>query len=121
MPRIEKSELVAAVLCRLDKPENWTQGVSARDRNGNATSLQGPAVSWCLSGAMTRELLDRGFDWDHLTWALTHDIADVFCEQYPELCCDSYMILFNDDPYMTHEGVKLVLEKVHAKLIERGE
>jgi hypothetical protein len=122
MPRIEKSELVAAVLNRLSNPKSWTKGTSARNSGGRAISLNSPeAQSWCLTGAIQRELFDRGFIPDHLTGALSQEIVATFREQYPEFGGPSWIMSFNDDPHMTHDGVKGVLEKVYTKLIERGE
>lgn len=39
----------------LEKPESWTQGVSARDKNGKYTATSSKdAVCWCLAGAIMR-------------------------------------------------------------------
>lgn len=121
--RLAKSELVAAVLKRLDKPENWTKLCAARDGQGVKTDVSSlDAESWCVTGAMQYELTSRGFEWDHLTKALSFEIAEMFQEQFPELSGSNGMLwMYNDISTTTHEDVKMVLEKVHTKLIERGE
>lgn len=39
----------------IEKPENWTQGVDARDSRGIAVDYDhGGAVCWCAAGAISR-------------------------------------------------------------------
>lgn len=49
-----KEELIA-VRKLIEKPENWTQGTYARNKDGETVSTySSDAVCFCLSGAITR-------------------------------------------------------------------
>lgn len=119
--RLPKSELVAAVYHRLADSRSWTKGASARTLMGGTTSPSSLyATAWCLTGAMDHELQRRGYKRDHITYRLFDDVTALFQEQYPEIDATTVQG-FNDDVRMTHEGIRMILNKVYGKLIERGE
>jgi hypothetical protein len=49
-------EILKAARQRIEKPEHWTQGFMARDKDGNPTkSTNREACQWCALGAISAE------------------------------------------------------------------
>ncbi len=117
---ISKSELLAAVINRLLNPDNWTKRTSARDRYGrSAFPWAADARQWCVTGAIDAELRSHGLRSDCM--GLMRELTATFVEQHPEMEIGGGIAAYNDHPCMTHSGMMAVLEKTHAKLVERGE
>ena len=46
-------DVLIAARAKIEKPENWTRGMSARDADGQYISPRDPkAVCWCSAGAV---------------------------------------------------------------------
>lgn len=122
-PKLKKSELVAAVYQRLADPGHWAKGAQAYDSHFSPVNFKSPkAQSWCLTGAMGRELDDRGgFVWDHVTTALSEEMVNMFREQHPKMLLRNSVQAFNDNSEISHEDVLKMLQVLYYKLIERGE
>jgi hypothetical protein len=86
------------------KPENWTQGVCARDIDGNEIGIDSPkAVCWCSLGALNEVYSDVTYDgW----WALIN-----FLNQEVGF---GHVATFNDSH--THEEVLAMFDKAIAIL-----
>ena len=86
------------------KPENWTQGVCARDIDGNEIGIDSPrAVCWCSLGALEKVGEDvAGVEWYVLLHFLEKEIGF------------GHVATFNDSH--THEEVLAMFDKAIAIL-----
>ena len=97
----------------LDKPENWCQGESAIDVDGNPCRLKDNNVKqWCMLSAIDDySLPHRG------VYYRFHRIAVDLCKEHVP---GTFITAFNDAPERTHGEVIGFLDKMIEKAKERG-
>jgi hypothetical protein len=99
MQQVKDTILAAAAL--IENPEAWTQGASARDKEGasvDANSQQ--ACSWCTLGAIDK------VSYDYNSWqAATRKVRDVLQKEHSS----TPIAEFNDTH--THAKVLALLRK----------
>lgn len=82
----------------LSKPEKWTQGVPARDRNNECCDpLHKDAVSWCLIGAINK-CYPSTSEWDRTIQLLQRTVGHI--------------ATFNDSPKRTYMEIVSILKEL---------
>lgn len=78
----------------IERPENWTQHVFARDENGKAVSMfKDSAKCFCMSGAVGRACNNDTAAWDRAL-----DLLKLKVRR-------SSIAIYNDDPKRKHSDV----------------
>ena len=98
---------------------NWTQGVNARDKYGEAVyPLNDHAVCWCLEGAIYKAIWEQKISkrkWNNSYWKIVGAICKVQGLKFNIGPQDEH-IGFNDAPETTFEIVIETLNKAKAYL-----
>lgn len=110
------SDALKAIRAKIEKPENWTQHVPVRDRDGNALNMTNDprAACWCWIGA--HWACGRA---DPAHMAITHKVENFINEFVDAQERDTgIMIRFNDTH--THDEVIAMTDKAiaHAEQLE---
>ena len=91
----------------LDRPEKWTKGEFARDKDGGATLFNSSAATcWCLLAA-----LDYCYEDDMQGWreAIKHLVAALV-----DLHDTAEIVRWQDRPETTWEQVRVLLERANV-------
>lgn len=93
-------ELLIAARKRIERPEHWTQGCEARDKDGNEQEADSSlACKWCGYGAV---------------WAAESENTDpravAFAEMALEAACGRHFPSWQDAPERTHAEVLKVFD-----------
>lgn len=94
-------------------PERWTKHDSARTASGLGTSALDPkAISWCMLGAMTRQLADLcggdvTYEWQTLSQVVRQTLYDT-------MDSDQTLATYNDSH--THEEVLALINRASDSL-----
>lgn len=121
MQLLRKSETLDKALALLT-PKTWTKGAFRRYQPHQ------PYQQWCVIGAI-REVLEREHMLeDQVTHDLYRSLVKTFRDQYPDLLMRAWLeqpfynlTRYNDNPEMTYDGIRSVVEKTRNELQERGE
>lgn len=93
----------------LDKPEKWTKGSSARDKNNKQVHPQEPeAVCWCLEGGL--RCVTNGNRWSPWVETLRSTIIRLFPNRTDPLGV-KIISTFNDHPDTTFEDIQKVIKE----------
>ena len=101
---------VDAILELLDTPDKWTQGLAARDANGDSVYSSAPeAVCWCLEGAICKVFRETNRPWSKPYFKMKRALTRVLKDDY---------ISFNDKPTTTYEDIINALKQAKEYLKE---